>query len=163
MQGTTWEHPACHLASEIQNVISSPGTKNNLSLSTILIFSKTSGYRLRQVISLWCRIVKECAKKLPHTQSGPSVHPSLTWALCEVVEAAVLGPDAALVAVARPVHSVHPPVSGETAQVSAPAAFPRTTPGRRLPQSGNHHQQQQAGKLHRGSHPERGGGVRSDP
>ncbi len=62
-----------------------------------------------------------------HTHSEGSLHSSLTWALREVVKAAVLGPGAALVAVARPVHAVHLPVSGGTAQVSAAAAFPRTT------------------------------------
>lgn len=83
---------------------------------------------------------------------------SLTWAFGEVVEAAVLGPHTALVAVACPVGTVHPPVRGQTAQVSASAAFPRTTPRHQvvLPQSGNH--QQQTGKLHGGSHPEGGSG-----
>lgn len=71
---------------------------------------------------------KEKKKAVPplviHLHSERSLHSSLTWALCEVVEAAVLGPDAAVVAVACPVHTVHPPISGQTAQVSAPAAFP---------------------------------------
>ena len=65
---------------------------------------------------------KACARQNKH-----SLRSSLTWTLGEVVEAAVLGPDAALVTVALPVHAVHPPVGGGTAQVSAPAAFPRTT------------------------------------
>lgn len=80
--------------------------------------------------------------------------PTLTWTLCEVVEAAVLGLDAVLVAVACPVHSVHPPVCGETVQVSALTAFPWTTSRHQkvLGQRGD--SQQNAGKLHRGSHPQ---------
>lgn len=66
----------------------------------------------------------EAAKKCLEAAKGAAGSPTLTWTLCEVVEAAVLGGDAVLVAVARPVHPVHPPVRGETAQVSALAAVP---------------------------------------
>ncbi len=83
---------------------------------------------MRQVVSRWCHIVEACAAKSKQTVPPLVIHslpfPPLTWALCEVVEAAVLGPDAALVAVACPIHTVHPPVGGQAAQVSAPAAFP---------------------------------------
>lgn len=82
-----------------------------------------------------------------------SIHP-LTWTFCEVVEAAVPGPRAALVAVARPVRAVHPPAGGQTAQVSAPAASAGTAPGHRVvpAQGGERHQQTR--ERHRGSHPE---------
>lgn len=92
-------------------------------------------------------------KQKQHTQST-ALHSSLTWALCEVVEAAILGPDAAFIAVACPIHTVHPPVSGRTAHVSAAAAFPRTTPRHQVVLSQSRNHQQQAGKLHRGSHHE---------
>lgn len=92
---------------------------------------------------------------LSHSQQ--SFHSSLTWTLSEVVEAAVLGPDAVLVAVACPINAVHPPIGGQTAQVSSPAAFPRTTSSRQLVLSQSRKHQQQTGKLNRGSHH---GGVR---
>lgn len=66
----------------------------------------------------------------------------LTWTLCEVVEAAVLGGDAAHVAVARPVHAVHPPVGGGAAQLSASAALSRAAP-RHRPDAAQRQQQQQ--------------------
>lgn len=75
----------------------------------------------------------------------------LTWTLCEVVEAAVLGGDAAHVAVARPVHAVHPPVGGGAAQLSASAALSRAAP-RHRPDAAQRQQQQEAGGLGRGSH-----------
>lgn len=79
--------------------------------------------------------------------------PALTWTLCEVVEAAVPGLDAVLVAVASRVHSVHPPVRGETAQVPAVAAFPWATSRHQKVLGQREDSQQNAGKLHRGSHP----------
>lgn len=79
--------------------------------------------------------------------------PALTWALCEVVEAAILGLDAVLVAVASRVHSVHPPVCGETVQVPAVAAFPWATSRHQKVLGQREDSQQNAGKLHRGSHP----------
>ena len=89
---------------------------------------------------------------MTHSLSEQLLRSSLTWALCEVVKAAVLGPDAALVAVARPVHPVHPPVGGQAAQVSAAAALPRTASWHHPSKSGDH--QQQTRKLYRGSHHE---------
>lgn len=56
-----------------------------------------------------------------------SIHSSLTWTLCEVVKAAVFSSDAAFITVACAVHTVHPPVSGQTVCVSASAALPWTT------------------------------------
>lgn len=78
----------------------------------------------------------------------------LTWALGEVVEAAVLGPDAAFIAVACAVHSVHPPVGGGAAQVSASATFSRATPGHQTAHSESRNHQQETRQLHRGSHHE---------
>lgn len=83
------------------------------------------------------------------------LHSHLTWALGEVVKAAVPGPDAPVVAVACAIHAVHPPVGGGAARVSASATFSRATPRHQMvpPQSGNH--QQQTGQVHRGAHDER--------
>lgn len=79
------------------------------------------------------------------------LHSCLTWAICEVVKAAVLGPDAVLITVACPIHPVHPPVSGETAQVSASAAFAQTTTWHDIVSQSSY---QQTGELHKRSHHE---------
>ena len=102
-----------------------------------------------------------CNKETNPPSKRP-LRPSLTWTLGEVVEAAVLGPDAAVVAVALPVHTVHPPVGGGTTQVSAPAAFARTPAWHQVVLGQCRNQQQQTDKLLRGSHHhERGGGGSS--
>lgn len=75
---------------------------------------------------------------------APLTHSAvLSWTLCEVVKAAVLGGDAAHVTVARPVDAVHPPVGGGAAQLSASAALPRTAPRHRLDGAQRQQQQQQ--------------------
>lgn len=112
---------------------------------------------MQEVISLLSphhHVPKACVRR--NSKLAPPSQ-QLTWALCEVVEAAVLGRDAANVTVARPVHAVHPPVGGGAAQLSASAALSCTAPRHQLDATQSQ-QQQQAGGLGLGSHRR---GVRS--
>lgn len=98
-------------------------------------------------------VPKACARGKFKKKYIASPSLELTWALCEVVKAAVLGCDAAHVAVTRPVHTVHPPVDGGAAQLSASAALPCTASRHWLDATQRQQQQQQqAGGLGRGSH-----------